>query len=180
MKCDDRDRLWTLVSQLLLLSHGQASVERGFSINKQMERGNLCEETFIAQRLVNDHVKAVGGVMGVTLTKELLVSCSAARSRYTAFPEKMQHERLSSAESNKRKSNVDEIDVLRSKRSRLESDIKDLTSCADDFAVRAEQDRDFGLVTKSNAMRKSAQEKATQLSSVQSDMDGMLKVLKGL
>ena len=69
---------------------------------------------------------------------------------------------------------------LRSKRSRLESDIKDLTSCADDFAVRAEQDRDFGLVTKSNAMRKSTQEKATQLSAVQSDLDGMLKVLKGL
>ena len=166
MRYDDCDRLWALVSQLLLLSHGQASVERGFSINKQMERANLCEETFIAQRLVNDHVKAVGGVLGVALTKELLASCSAARSRYAAFLEKMQQERLSSAESNKRKSTVDEIDVLRSKRSRLESDIKDLTSCADNFAVRAEQDRDFGLVTKSNAMRKSAQEKATQLSAV--------------
>ena len=47
-------------------------------------------------------------------------------------------------------------------------------------AVRAEQDRDFGLVTKSNAMRKSAHEKTTQLSAVQSDLDGMLKVLKGL
>ena len=30
--------LWEVVSHLLLLSHGQASVERGFSINKQIER----------------------------------------------------------------------------------------------------------------------------------------------
>ena len=180
MRCDDRDRLWPLVSQLLLLSHGQASVERGFSVNKQMERANLCEETFIAQRLVNDHVKAVGGVMGVALTKELLASCSAARGRYTTYLDKMQKDRMSSAESNKRKSTVDEIDLLKTKRCRLEKDIKDLTSCADDFSVRAEQDRDFGLITKSNAMRKSAQDKTTQLSAVQSDLDSMLKVLKGL
>ena len=53
-------------------------------------------------------------------------------------------------------------------------------SCADDLSVRAEQDTDVGLVTKSNAMRKSEQEKATQLSDVQSDLDSMLKVLKGL
>ena len=39
----------------------------------------MCEETFIAQRLVNDHVKAVGGVMGVAMTKELLASWTAAR-----------------------------------------------------------------------------------------------------
>ena len=140
----------------------------------------MCEETFIAQHLVNDHVKAVGGVMGVALTKELLASCSAAQGRYAAFLEQMQTERLSSAESNKRKSTVDEIDLLKSKRSRLEIDIKDLTSCADDFSVRAEHDRDFGLVTKSNAMHKSAQEKATQLAAVQSDLDSMLKMLKGL
>ena len=87
---------------------------------------------------------------------------------------------MSSAESNKCKSTVDEIDLLKSKRSCLESDIKEVTSCADDFSVKAEQDRDLGLVTKSNAMHKSAQERATQLSAVQSDLDGMLKVLKGL
>ena len=76
---DEFDKLWIVVSQLLLLSHGQASVERGFSVNKQMERANLCEETFVAQRIVNDHVKAVGGVMSVDLSKELFsIMCSIA------------------------------------------------------------------------------------------------------
>ena len=50
-------KLWEGVSQLLLLSHGQASVEHGFSINKQMERTNMCHETFIAERIVNDHLR---------------------------------------------------------------------------------------------------------------------------
>jgi len=40
---------WDMTSQLLLLSHGEASVERGFSVNKQMERTSMCHETFIAE-----------------------------------------------------------------------------------------------------------------------------------
>ena len=92
----------------------------------------------------------------------------------------MQKERLSSAESNKRKYTVDEIDLLKSKRSRLESDIKDLTSCADDFSLRAEQDRDFADLRMALPFVTRPQEKAIQLSAVQSDLDGMLKVLKGV
>ena len=33
--------LWKVVADLLLLSHGQASVERGFSVNKQIEKLKL-------------------------------------------------------------------------------------------------------------------------------------------
>ena len=49
--------LWDMTSELLLLSHGQASVERGISVNKQMERTNMCHETFISERLVNDRIR---------------------------------------------------------------------------------------------------------------------------
>ena len=44
--------LWKVVADLLILSHGQASVERGFSVNKQLEIENLQERSFISQRLV--------------------------------------------------------------------------------------------------------------------------------
>ena len=53
------------MAQRLLLSHDHASVECGFSINKQMERANLCEETSVTPRNLYDHVKAVSGVMSV-------------------------------------------------------------------------------------------------------------------
>ena len=39
--------LWRVVRQLLLLTHGQASIERGFSDNKQMKVDNLREQTFM-------------------------------------------------------------------------------------------------------------------------------------
>ena len=43
--------LWCVVQKLLLLSHGQASVERGFSINKEAMVQNLSKEAIIAKRL---------------------------------------------------------------------------------------------------------------------------------
>jgi len=55
--------LWCVVSQLLLLTHGQAIIERGCSVNKEMEVDNLCLEMFIAQRIVHDHIISVGDMM---------------------------------------------------------------------------------------------------------------------
>ena len=48
---------------LLILSHGQASVERGFSFNKNIERENMTEGTFVAQRIIKDRLIAAGGVL---------------------------------------------------------------------------------------------------------------------
>lgn len=45
-------QLWAVMKLLLLLSHGQASVERGFSINKQVAVENLAELSYISQRVI--------------------------------------------------------------------------------------------------------------------------------
>lgn len=40
--------LFDVVETLLMLSHGQASVERGFSVNKEIEIENLSEHSLVA------------------------------------------------------------------------------------------------------------------------------------
>ena len=55
------DRLWNIVQMLLLLSHEQASVERGFSVNRELEVVNLQEGTYVAQRIICVHIHSVGG-----------------------------------------------------------------------------------------------------------------------
>ncbi|TRY58840.1 hypothetical protein DNTS_006721 [Danionella cerebrum] len=45
--------LLAFCQKLLILSHGQATVERGFSVNKEIETGNMQEDTLVAQRLVS-------------------------------------------------------------------------------------------------------------------------------
>ena len=101
--------LWKVVAQVLLLSHGQASVERGFSVNKQMEVTNLQEDTFVAQRLVHDHITAVGGIMGVSLDKDLVRSCVASRARYQAYLDDTAKAKATDESTRKRRSVVDEI-----------------------------------------------------------------------
>jgi hypothetical protein len=49
------------------ISHGQATVERGFLINKQVETDNLIGSTFEAKRLVCDHTAAVGGICNIKM-----------------------------------------------------------------------------------------------------------------
>lgn len=45
-------QVWSVVKLLLLMSHGQATVERGFSVNKEVAVENLKERSFIAQRII--------------------------------------------------------------------------------------------------------------------------------
>ena len=68
--------LWEVCQLLLLLSHGQATVERGFSVNKEVTIENLSEQSLVAQRTIVDHVRSVGGVLNVNYSKELLLSAS--------------------------------------------------------------------------------------------------------
>lgn len=51
--------LWTFIKKLLLISHGQASVERGFSTNKHVMDDNMKEKTLVSQRIIHDHINKV-------------------------------------------------------------------------------------------------------------------------
>ena len=72
---------------LLLLSHWQASVERGFSVNKQIELDNLAEDTFVAKRIC-DHVTSVGGLQNIDASdKHLLLAASSVWQKYLCYQE---------------------------------------------------------------------------------------------
>jgi len=59
-------KLWNAVRMLLVLSHGQAAVERGFSVNKLAEEVHLQAETCC----LCDHVRYVGGIDQVDVALE--------------------------------------------------------------------------------------------------------------
>jgi len=51
-------KLWEVFQIIFALSHGQAAVERGFSINNELMVENMKEESLIACRFVYDTVKS--------------------------------------------------------------------------------------------------------------------------
>ena len=45
-----------LVKMILTLSHGQAAVERGFSINNSLSKVNISEQLLVCKKIVRDHL----------------------------------------------------------------------------------------------------------------------------
>ena len=68
-------KLWDLLRELLILSHGQATVERGFSVNRQVIIENMKEQTFIAQRTIHDHIQSIGGLGQLVVCREKTLHC---------------------------------------------------------------------------------------------------------
>ena len=63
--------LENIVGIVMILSHGNARVESGFSINDDMLLPNMLSESIIAQRIVYEAVSKAGGAADVDITKEM-------------------------------------------------------------------------------------------------------------
>ena len=65
-----------VVKIILTLSHGQASVERGFSINKSLVKVNMKEETIVAKKIIRDYMLANSlKPHTVEISHKLILSC---------------------------------------------------------------------------------------------------------
>lgn len=170
--------LWNVMKNLLLLSHGQATVERGFSVNRQIETENMIEQTVVSERLVCDHLKGIGGLKNIEVTKEMLTYCSSARQKYSLYLDSKREEKLNAEKLAKRKHVLDTIDELKTKRKRIERDIESLTQSADKFAEKAEETGQLDFVTKSNSLRRTAKQKKQELATIASTLDERLQELK--
>ena len=70
---DDKDGdLIAVIKLCLVLSHGNARVESGFSINEQLLQENMREITVIAQRIVYEGIMAEGGILSVDINDSMM------------------------------------------------------------------------------------------------------------
>ena len=82
----DFKELWDTMKFLLTLSHGQAIVERGFSVNKEVLVPNLKEVSLVAQCFIHDTISTQDiHLSDFTITEKLLQSCNYANSRYKMY-----------------------------------------------------------------------------------------------
>ena len=64
--------LWEFVKLCLMLSHGDARVESGLSLNNQILDENLRESSLVAERIVYEGIQNEGRVMNVNIDKLML------------------------------------------------------------------------------------------------------------
>lgn len=121
--------LWQLVRKVLVLSHGQAAVERGFSANLQCLDNNLAEESLCARRIICSEISSVGGLSNFVVTKDLIVQCRASHQRYKHYlSEKKITEKEKDLQKRKR---AMEKEKLLQKRQKLDGHLKALDEAID-------------------------------------------------
>ena len=171
-------KLWSVIRTLLLLSHGQATVERGFSINKQVMVENLSQKNLKCRRMIKDHLASVGGLKGVTLTPELLKSAASARSRYVAYLDQQDMEKESLSKKRKSEEIMQELEKMRKRQKGIEQDIKALEKSSEEAAIRAETSRNISYLTKFTNDRKRMKEKEEQLGDLVKEIEKKSKQLR--
>lgn len=174
MDKDEYKNLWKVVKITLLLSHGQASVERGFSVNKNLEVENLKEQSYIAQRYVHEFTDEMESLSSMVITKELRQSVSGARSRYATYLEEEKKIKALTAIKNEKS---EKTKSLQERKRRLCEDVKTLEKGADDLAEQAEKKQDLSLIVKSNSFRQSAKRKKEELAIVEGEISKLSKQL---
>ena len=146
------------------LQHGQAFVERGFSINNDILKPNMVERTIIAQRTVYDAVSSKlsddpKAVQNIVVAKEMLRHCNAAKMRYRNFLDEQTINRPVANVSQERNSIQTEIAIAQKKDELFkekekiaasEKQILKITQEADELAVKAENKNKIQLLSESN------------------------------
>ena len=163
MSTSDYDKLLQVVKILLVLSHGQAAVERGFSVNKEVEVENLKDKSIVAQRLVCDTVRSYGGVLNVPITNGLQMSAASARTKYDAYLDQEKKRKEKDLQNNKRKQAMEEVEDLKNTQKRLRANIEALTKSANQLAEKAEATGNLTFIAKSNSHRQAAMDKTKEL-----------------
>ena len=69
----------------MTLSHTQAFIKRGFSINKHIEIVNLKEQSYISVGILKNYVEYCGSVLEVQIIIDLPVSASCSRQMHAVL-----------------------------------------------------------------------------------------------
>lgn len=132
---------------ILVMFHGNAEVERSFSINKNFLIENLEEDSLIAQRSVYDYIESIGGhVKNVNISKDMIRDFrSASSKRQRALDEKRESE---DSEKKRRREIDEEIRVLKSRKVEVEESLDstkfELSQCMKKLAsLESEKSKKF-------------------------------------
>lgn len=154
--------LYCTLQLLLTLSHSQAAVERGFSINKEVLAPNIQEKSLGAIRLVHSFLSAQKiKVANFVITEKLLTSCNNAANRYKMYMLEKKMEKEQTVKGKKRKVLQEELTTAKKRKSELETVAKKLVDTANQKAKEAEKKTDAAtmktLLIQSNASREKAE-----------------------
>lgn len=160
---------------ILTLSHGQASVERGFSHNNALLKINMTPETIIAKRIIKDHMlfhKLKPHT--VEISDALVKSFKGAHMKYKLhLAEKKEKQVLSEAE-NKALHISNDIENIRSDVRVMEKAVAMMNIEISECMKLAEEKKDLSYVIKGNGLKRKCEKTQGDISLLQKEIDGLM------
>ena len=117
--------IWSVFPIVFILSHGNARVESGFSVNADMLVENLKKESLIARRKVYDSIVASGGALNVNITSGKLTYARQSHSRYQeCLKQKREKATNEEKKAKERKRAAEQTKELEEKRSKIKETLQ--------------------------------------------------------
>ena len=139
----------------LTLSHGQASVERSFSLNKSVLNHNISEDSIVAKKAIRDHMLSNGlEPQSILISNKLIRCASGARQKYQDFLAQRKDEEKQLKLDQQMSKLLKEIDEVTSKRDQLDKIHASLEADYVKFVEMAESKMDLSYVSKGNALKR--------------------------
>lgn len=165
-------RLFKIVKFVCVLSHGQAPIERGFNVNKEVQVENLMKESLISQRIVYDQLRSSESkIHEIPIPRQLILSCKSAHQRYAQSLEEKRKVSGDEQKSQKRKLKQEEIICVKRQKSDVEHAVVALKAEIEQFSVEAATKPTFEsmklCLEKANSFREVLKTKAKVLSDLE-------------
>ena len=171
------EKMWKVFKFIFVLSHGQATIERGFNVNKDVLVDNMQELSMVSQRLVYDQINGED-ISKINIPREMIHSCKGAHQRYVIALKEKADSATSEDVSRKRKAKKDEILEVKRRKMEVEKLIDSMKGDIEIFSVEASDKSTFEdvkvLLDKANAFRQAVKEKQLILT----DLDTALNKLE--
>lgn len=169
LKKSQHQMLWDLLKCLLVLSHGQAGVLMEY---------NFKERSVISQRVIYDHIQAVGGIFKVDITQPLRNAVKRASTEYHSELRKQKEESKKKEKEEANKQVSDEISSLQVKRKRLLEHCSALRDSSEKLCYRAEKEDNMIHLRKANSYRRTIKDMQQEADELHVQTETLKKKLK--
>ena len=172
-----------VVQVVFILHNGQADVERGFSLNKDVISTNMGELTIKSRRMVKDHLRVNSlKVPEVKLTTPLLQSVKCARARYTTYLEEQRSKKEVSVTVTDEEEKGTSLKNVQDEKESLEKLFKSLNKDSARYSTEAYQQPDFdsmkALLAKNEAVKRKAAKVEAEIEALEKKISVLQKKKK--
>lgn len=163
-KNDKYKSLWKVIMITSVTSTGQATIERGFSVNKEVVDTNMQELSLVSQRIIYDQIKANGvKLQEYKISSDMLKACAQSHKKYERYMADKKEDENSEAKKQEIRVIDEQIAEVQNQKANVKDTIKSLLDDADKYCFQAEKENDLTLLTKANSFRNTAKDKEKTL-----------------